>query len=209
MDDEKIKKAFQNVKQDIDSIKFTLDSLKKEIFDLNSSIKTQRNTSTQTTENSTTSTQSSTQIDFFKPLKHQNPLISIGNEGVPTDRQTDRQTDRHKKINTINEAAEILDSLDNVKKELRLKFKQLTDQEIIIFSTIYQFDEEIGFSDYKTLSKKLSLTESSIRDYVGRLIKKGVPVEKNKVNNKTIQLSISPNLKKIASLSSILQLRDL
>ncbi len=209
MDDEKIKKAFQNVKQDIDSIKFTLDSLKKEIFDLNSSIKSQQNISTQTPENSTISTHSSTQIDFFKPLKHQNSLISTGNEGVPTDRQTDRQTDRHKKINTINEAAEILDSLDNVKKELRLKFKQLTDQEIIIFSTIYQLDEEIGFSDYKTLSKKLSLTESSIRDYVGRLIKKGVPVEKNKINNKNIYLKISENLRRVVSLPTILQLRGL
>ena len=64
-------------------------------------------------------------------------------------------------------------------------------------------------SDYKTLSKRLNLTESSIRDYIGKLIKKGIPVEKIKLNNKNIQLSISPNLKKIASLSTILQLRGI
>ena len=142
--------------------------------------------------------------------------ISTGNGGVPTDRQTDRQTDKntlnypkiYEKL-AVDNAVEILDSLDSLKKEIRLKFKRLTDQEWMIFSTLYQLEEQEGFTDYKTLSKRLKLTESSIRDYIGRLIKKGIPVEKNKVNNKTIQLSISKNLKKIASLSTIIQLRDL
>ncbi|MBU2104789.1 MAG: helix-turn-helix domain-containing protein [Nanoarchaeota archaeon] len=96
-----------------------------------------------------------------------------------------------------------------MKKEIRLKFKRLTDQEILVFSTIYQFDEEKGFSDYKTISERLNLTESSIRDYVRRLIHKGIPIEKTKINNKSIILKISENLKKIATLSTILKLRDL
>ena len=111
--------------------------------------------------------------------------------------------------NSIDNAVNILNSLDNLKKEIRLKFKRLTEQELLIFSTIYQFDEEFGFSDYRGISQKLNLSESSIRDYVQRLIKKGIPIEKNKINNKTIQLSISNNLKKIATLPTILQLRDL
>ena len=80
---------------------------------------------------------------------------------------------------------------------------------MLVFSAVYQLDEENGHTDYKTVSKKLNLTESSIRDYVGRLIKKGVSVEKKRINNKTIQLKISENLKKIASLPTIMQLRDL
>ena len=99
--------------------------------------------------------------------------------------------------------------LDNIKKEIRLKFKRLTDQEVLVFSTLYQINEETGPTDYKTIAKKLGLTESSIRDYIGRLIKKGIPVDKKRINNKIIQLSISQNLKKIASLPTILQLRDL
>jgi hypothetical protein len=51
------------------------------------------------------------------------------------------------------------------------------------------------------------LTESSIRDYIGRLIKKGIPLDKVKINNKTIHISISQNLKKVATLPTILQLR--
>ena len=164
----------------------------------------------------------------------ENKPFSTGNEGVPTDRQTDQQTDRHLENNPktpifpsnlipnpsfkstskltpnpIEDAANILDSLDALKKEIRIKFKQLTDQEVLVFSTLYQLEEEQGQVDYKTLATKLNLTESSIRDYIGRLLKKGIPVEKKKINNKQIQLSISPQLKKVASLSTILQLRDL
>ena len=127
-----------------------------------------------------------------------------------------RQTDRHinsqpkKDRNSFENALKALESLDGVKKEIRLKFKRLTEQEFLVFTTIYQLEnegkEEINYSE---ISQRLGLTESSIRDYVGKLIKKGVPVDKHKINNKTIYLSISQNLKKIASLSTILQLRGL
>ena len=151
----------------------------------------------------------------FKPLKGKNIDISMGNEGVPTDRQTDRQTDRHieniqkRQENPIQDAAKILDSLDSLKKEIRLKFKRLTEKEMLVFSTLYQLDEEEKYADYRSLAQKLNLTESSIRDYVLRLINKGIPVEKKKINNKQIRLSISQNLKRVVSLSSILQLRDI
>ena len=48
-----------------------------------------------------------------------------------------------------------------------------------------------------------------MRNAPNGLIKKGVPISKEKVNNKKILLTISPDLKKIASLSAILQLREL
>jgi DNA-binding MarR family transcriptional regulator len=172
----------------------------------------------------------------FKPQKPPNLPFSTGNEGVPADRQTDQQTDillkNEQKYdfktpqfplenqrnliknpknteNSIENAAEMLKSLDNIKKEIRQKFKKLTEQEWLIFSTIYQLDEEKGESNYREIADKLNLTESSIRDYVARLIKKGIPVEKTKLNNKNIQLKISSNLKRIASLPTIIALRDL
>ena len=188
--------------------------------------------------NSTSSTGYPTDNYPFEGLKPLNPCVSNGNKGVPTNRQTNQQTNQQMNFlsenaqlspdfnplgmqiplksspsilpqNSIDNAVNILNSLDNLKKEIRLKFKRLTEQELLIFSTIYQFDEEFGFSDYRGISQKLNLSESSIRDYVQRLIKKGIPIEKNKINNKTIQLSISNNLKKIATLPTILQLRDL
>ncbi len=175
-----------------------------------------------------------TNQQVFKPLNNQILDISIGNEGVPTDKQTNQQTNQQTKIDSHNQrnssynqkegnqfnnikkqedpidnALIILNSLDNLKKELRLKFKKLTEQEMLVFSNLYQLDSENGYSDYKQLSQKLNLSESSIRDYIGRLIQKGIPIEKIKVNNKNIQLKISQNLKKIASLNTIVNLREI
>jgi DNA-binding MarR family transcriptional regulator len=237
---EQIKEAFNKVKQDIDFLKEEIILLNKELVDTRESLieicEVLRNLSIKNEEskketlkeeipahldqNSAYPSYNPAHNPPYKPLKTQNMDVSIGNQGVPTDRQTIQQTDQqtHKSSynteipfqkDSINNAAQIMESLDNLKKEIRLKFKRLTEQELLVFSTIYQFSEETGYTDYKNLSEKLNLTESSIRDYIGRLIKKGIPVEKVKVNNKTIHLSISQNLKKVASLSTILQLRSI
>jgi hypothetical protein len=173
---------------------------------------------------------SSTGQTYINPRKAKFKVISTGNEGVQTNRQTYKQTDIRQENSSYNQekttsqinfnsqkstndsvnlAGDLLDSLDSIKKELRLKFKRLTDQELTVFSTIYQLEEEFGYSDYKSISKKLNLSESSIRDYVRRLMNKQIPLTKEKINNKEIHLFISPNLKKIASLNTILELRDI
>ena len=149
---------------------------------------------------------------------------SIRNEGVPTNQPTNQQTNQHignegvqhilkhpkeDKISHLEEVSEVLRSLDSIKKELRHKFKRLSKQEMVIFSSIYQLEEQGFVVDYSLLSQKLSLTEISIRDYVRKLIQKKVPIQKIKENNKKITLSIPEELKKIASLNTILQLREL
>jgi len=227
---DKVKDAFRKVRSDIDSLSQEMNKLRNDVYEITEilkqitskiedfSEKTFKNTPTHNPEISTSSTHPSTHQHSLEPLKALNSPISTGNQGVPTDRQTDRQTDKNTQNplnetnigqNIIDHAAEILDSLDSAKKEIRLKFKRLTDQELLVFSTLYQFDEEFGYTDYKALAKHLNLTESSIRDYVGRLIKKNIPVEKVRINNKNIHLKVSDNLKKIASLQTILHLKDL
>ena len=149
-------------------------------------------------------------------LKGPNTALSTGNEGVPTDRQTDRQTNQQTQIQEENieqnlkKAQEILNSLDYLKKEIRQKFKKLTPQEMTIFSSIYQLSEEDpDNANYKQIAKNLKLSESSIRDYVLRIISKGIPIKKQKIDNKKVILSVSNELKKIATLSTIIQLREL
>jgi len=220
-----IKDSFNKVKEDMNSLKQEINFLRESLSETRGQIKDiceilnkiiEKQASTHSLLNQTLSTHSSTLPQEIGGLKSQNLAISTGNEGVPTDRQTNQQTDKQtqkqEKIQerfSVDNAARILESLDSIKKEIRFKFKRLTEQEWLIFSTLYQLDEQYGPTEYKTLSERLKLTESSIRDYIRRLIKKGIPVEKTKINNKTIQLSISQNLKKIASLSTIIQLRDL
>jgi len=224
---DQIKEAFQKVKQDIDFLKKEAEDLKIDLVKTRGKLieiceiiqkmneKLEKTVSTQRHIIPASSTPPSTHHLPLEAPNRQNLGISTGNEGASTDRQTDRQTDRHiqnkpkKEENSIENALEVLNSLDNLKKEIRLKFKRLTDQELLIFSTIYQLEEEEGYANYRLISEKLNLTESSVRDYVGRLIKKRIPVEKKRINNKTIQLNISQNLRKIAPLSTILQLRDL
>ena len=233
---DQIKEAFGKVKADMDLINREILSLKKGFNEMKEmllslctvieglerkkeQLPTTELPSTHNLQMTTTPAYTPTDNPLFKPQEAQNLPFSTGNGGVPTDRQTDRQTDQqtqkgpentqNNNKNSFNNASEILSSLNSLKKELRLKFKRLTDQEFLVFSTLYQLDEEGGHSDYKLIARRLGLTESSIRDYVGRLIIKGIPVEKAKINNKTIQLSLSSNLKKIASLSTIMQLREI
>jgi hypothetical protein len=209
--DDNIKSAFQKVKQDIDFLKQEFVSLKQELRGIIEKLspKAETKTPAHPPQNPAYPTDIPTHNTTFKPLNTQNMGISIGNGGVPTDKQTNRQTNQHTENTYFGDALEILNSLDNIKKDLRNKFKRITDQEFLVFSTLYTLSEELDFVDYKTLALKLHLTESSIRDYVGRLIRKGIPVEKTKINNKIIQLSVSDKLKKIAPLPVIFQLREL
>jgi DNA-binding NarL/FixJ family response regulator len=228
-----LESEISSVKQGLVETRKSLVDLCELVRQLNEKIKTtdkQTDTSTPKQEVSTYSTHNSTNNTRLKALKHQYLGISTGNKGASTDRQTLRQTDRQTPISSYNQeninknknnqeiefqkdtfdqAIKALDSLDSAKKEIRLKFKRLTDQEWTIFSVIYQIEQEQGYADYRTVADRLNLTESSIRDYVGRLIKKDIPLTKQRVNNKNIQLNVSENLKKIANLSTIIQLREL
>ncbi len=162
-----VKEAFQKVREEIDSLKQEVSILRESMVDLCEIIKnleekkefSQEIASTDQQTNQPTDRQinpadrqiTSTDNALFTPLNAQNMLISTGNRGVPTDRQTNQQTNQQtrftlkKEENALFEATEMLNSLDNIKKEIRLKFKRLTDQEVLVFSAIYQFEEERGF----------------------------------------------------------------
>jgi len=251
MKEEKLREAFSRIKEDFLNIRKEISEVRGQLFELNNlmkllneeivslklekiaenPLKTALKTSTHNTTdnfknktNPVTTTHNTTDPQEIEGLKAPNLGISIGNEGVPTDRQTDRQTDQqthfshkyprdyHEKPiqEQISEASEILDSLDNIKKEIRRKFKKITKQEMLVFSTIYQLEEQDQEGvDYKKISRKLRLSESSIRDYTQRMINKGIPISKEKMNNKKILLHISPELKKIATLETITKLREI
>ena len=238
MNQDKIKHAFLRAKQDIFLLKNEINQLRLELNELKQLIKSQipqdnsrnspyiyqkpastSNFNTQTYP--VTSTDTSTVPQEIEGLRSPNLSSSTGNRGASTDRQTDTSTDNYTEKgpfstnfnsieSNIQEASEILDSLDRLKKEIRHKFKRVTAQEMVVFSTIYQLeDQNTSEITYKLLASYLKLSESSIRDYVQRMINKGIPIKKYKINNRKIVLSISSELKKIATLSTIIQLREL
>ncbi len=207
-----IKEAFKNVKEDMDFLFQELQEIKRTL----SEITTQLAKDSPDLVKNPTSNNSSIENLPSKPSKTSISQFSTGNQGVPTNQQTNQQTNQHPpispgntEITNIHKVSEILSSLDELKKEVRFKFKKLTNQEMLIFSTIYQLEEEGFVVDYNTISNKLNLSEISIRDYVRKITKKGIPLNKLKENNKKIVFSIPQDLKKIASLNTIISLREL
>ena len=268
--DESIKQAFSRVKQDIFFLGDELNKLKLVISDMRNELKIITKAFNDIREKEilsvgTTPTHNPTQeqkvptIQQITPthleiptdkllsqvLKSQKMHVSIGNQGVPTDKQTNKQTNQHiiqhtnlqekqqissqlpttkskettnlpttiekaeSRIDHFSKIDELLNSLDALKKELRMKIKRLTNQEMAVFSLLYSLENEGNEVDYPLLSEKLKLSESSIRDYILKLQKKGVPIIKEKLNNKQVILHISNDLKKIASLDTIIKLREL
>src|SRR3990167_7607993 len=182
-----VKEAFSNVKQDISDLKEELEAISSELIELKQIL---------------------------------NPTHIPTH--IPTDRQTNQQTDRHIISNTkspfqasitsppsLKQVSEVLNSLDDLKKDLRRQFKKLTSQEMLVFATIYQLEEEGLIVDYSLISTKLKLSESSIRDYALKIMRKGVPLTKIKENNKKVILSIPLELKKMASLQTLIALREI
>jgi len=226
-----IKEAFARAKQDISELKDGFSQILYEINEIKDVLNTiissqadkQTDTQTDNLKNTIHPQQTLQEEPYFPSITTDNlPLerpitpnytFSTGNEGVPTDKQTDKQTDRHitftEKIDQIDNVSKLLESLDTIKKDIRARFKHLTKQEMLVFSTIYQLEEEGFVVDYPLIAKKLSLSESSIRDYTQKMIKKGIPIQKIKENNKKVILSLSQDLKKIASLQTIIALREI
>ncbi len=212
-----IKEAFQKIKQEIILLKQEIQQLKTSINQVNQS-KIQNKESNQQTDNLT---QNPTPIPMREALETPNFMCSTGNGGVPTDKPTNKPTNQQTNksnnflvyqanFNDFEQAREILNSLDNIKKEIRLKFKRLTNQEMLVFSAIYRLEEQkIEEITHKMLAYLLNLSESSIRDYVNKLIHKGIPILKIRQNNQKILLKISSDLRKIASLSTIIRLREI
>jgi hypothetical protein len=213
-----IKEAFTKIKEDISSLREEISQIKLKIEENSQTIPTHNSAQISRQTDKQTNIQTiPTHNQGVEPIYSQNMNTSIGNEGVPTDKQTNRQTDKQTNNysnNTSNsdfkQANDILDSLDHIKKGIRLKFKRLTPQEMLIFSTLYSLEEQNNTKiTYRTLATLISLSESSIRDYINKLINKGIPIEKIRQNNKTIILKISKDLKNIATLETIQSLREL
>ncbi len=200
-----LKEAFRKIKEDMIFLHKEILILKQEIAGI------KRTPNIQTKEAFSQTQINSIQTDEYpsEAQKSQNLALSTGNKGVQTDRQTNRQTDRQEEISRLEQVSKILESLDEVKKELRAKFKRLTKQEMLVFETIYLLEEKGLLVDYSLIAQKLSLSESVIRDYIKNLTRKGIPLKKIKENNKKIILSIASELKKVTNLETINQLRSL
>jgi len=253
IDEAKIKESFKKIKEDVFFLQQELVVLKQEINQKFDEIKEilQNNVQNNTFNNRINRPDTSLTQDRHSThnpahnlmnyaLKPKDFHSSIGNEGVPADRQqTDnRQTNGLKQTFNIQNEEEIISDfsqssqssssspnfptspdyfkfsspssisnlLNNLKKDLGEKFKRLTKKEFLIFSVLYTLEEETGKVTYSDIAKRTGLTESSIRDYISRLVNKKIPIIKEKINNKLVILRISKELKDLATLDKLSRL---
>ncbi len=159
------------------------------------------------------------EIANLKSIVLLNQTYSTGNRGVQTDiRQTAlRQqenilttTDKEQsnKLGTTLNASEVVNLVNGFKESTQKKFKSLTDREFFVFCIIYGLEEQLGAVTYKDISVKTGLSESAIRDYTRAILKKGISVIKEKHNNKINFFRISPELKSMVSLDSLISFRS-
>lgn len=157
-------------------------------------------------------------IDFLKQLILKS---SIGNKGVQTDSQhiLNSQTientadlgttiAKYTKETKDLEVVEVVNLMNDFKDSIKRKFKSLTDQEFFVFCLIYSLEEQLGAVSYRDIALKAGLTESVIRDYVRHLFSKGIPILKERKNNKLILLKVSPELKSLVSLDALVAIHD-
>ncbi len=211
-----LKEAFFKVRQDIDFLYSELSEIKQLLYELQAQQTIQP---TNQHLNPTYQMPFPTQEMPLNPLIGSKTTVSTGNDGVPTNQQTIQPTNQHPlistpssvndPINNLRRVSEVLATLDDLKKEVRIKFKKLTEQEMLIYSTIYQLEDQGFVVDYAILAQKTGLTEISIRDYIRKILQKDIPLLKLKESNKKVILKIPQDLKRVASLSTINQLRAL
>ncbi|MBI2110540.1 hypothetical protein HYT51_02060 [Candidatus Woesearchaeota archaeon] len=170
---EMIKNSFYNVKEDINELKNDVNHLKQEILALKEEI-----SKIYTLINGKN-------LIYEEKSSKTHPIISYANK--QTNGQTNKQTLKHSPNTQID--ANSLKNLDSL-------FLKLPKREFLFFLTLYQLEEDQEHPiSYLSIANHLKLTEGGARTYSHNLIKKGLPIEKIKLNNKQIILRITPEFR--------------
>jgi len=183
---EKVKLSFKRAKEDISSLKKEIKENKELILIKNDKIELLTK-----------------KIDELSPylLKKQENISeknksSKGNEGV------------YSFIHSFNSYSTAMhsDKLHKFREDLEADFASLSKQEFLTFLTIYQLEEDLGPISYSHIAKHLKLSEGCIRTYVSSLMRKGIPIIKEKINNRFIILKISKDFRDLNLKNKLLDL---
>ena len=215
--DDKIKASFEKVKKDIEFLTEQIIVLRTELEEIKQ-IKTNfRHESSTGNDGVPTDRQTDTPTsNRFPTLVDEtfSPAYLIPTH-IPTQTPTDvQQTDtKLQQSNTYsntsyNQAKELTELVNTLKNDLKTRFRTLTKQEFHIFSMLFTVDKTQKSVTYRDPALKLSLSESSVRDYIQKIIKKGIPIEKEKINNKVTILKIPEEIRNISTLDNLLRIRN-
>ena len=167
---ENVKNSFMKAREHMDTLESSIKAQKTEIQELKDMLKKLLD-------------QKISNYNEFKQKEPSNSEItksSTGNEGA------------YSFIHSFTKHSftDYAQGLDKLEKGLKTLFLRLTKQEFLVFLTIYQLEDEMTHVSYSHIAKKLNLSEGCIRTYVSSIMKKGLPLTKQKINNRYITLHI-------------------
>lgn len=205
IDEERLKRTFEMIRKEISSLNTEIIAMKREILALKNAFENQAHL------RHISGTQNK---PLFKSLNFRRikPYFqsSTRNDGVQALRQQSGNSQAHNLDNSALDketSAQLSTAINNLKTDLKQKFKSLTKQEFLIFSKIYTLQEELNAVTYTDIASQTGLTENAVRDYISRLIHKGIPIIKERINNRQVILKIPQELKKIATLENLTKLK--
>ncbi|MEK6936499.1 MAG: hypothetical protein AABW58_00335 [Nanoarchaeota archaeon] len=199
---EKIKQSFLKVKEDMESLKTQLNEVKSLITEL---IKNQN---------------SEQKLDSKPETTQEVPseMSSTGNQGVYTNihsfihshmhsfnkhsaniQQTNMQTNPQINSHLAKQTQQFPKEWSQANlTDIDSMFLTLTKGEFLCFLTIFQLEEDLNRGvSYLELSRQLSLSEGCIRTYVSQMLKKAVPLQKIRLNNKLTLLLIDKSFRSL------------
>lgn len=168
--DAKVKSSFSKVREDLDSFKKDLESMKNEFLQLKQEIMAKIDELSKKIENK----------DLF--------FVSTGNEGVSA-------YDVQRRTTTYDAVQQRTPSLDQLKREIEEMFLSLTDREFSVFMAVYDLEKEIKDVNYSDVAKRLKIAPARIREHIGSLLRKNLPINKERYYNGKVSLSIKKEFK--------------
>ena len=194
IDEDGVKKAFLKVRDDIQKLEEEIKNQKEVIL---------------------------AQQKVIEALNEQigNVLTPLSNLEANTKDSTKSSTGNEGVLSTVTVTATPLPTLfrqpfDNpntnpITEDIKNKFRSLTEREFAVFMTIYQLEEELNsLVTYSDIAKKLSLSRSSVRDHIGELILKNVPLVKMVSSDRKVSLSIKKDFRDLNIASQLLTFRN-
>ncbi len=133
---------------------------------------------------------------FNQSIKHQsiNQTPQL-NEKIPNNQSFNQS------INQIDEKP-----IKTFAANINQVFLSLSKQELKLFLTIYQLEDEGIEGSYKHLSQRMQLSEPCIRSHLSSLLKKNTPIMKLRLNNNTNLISIRKDFRTLNLKQKIINL---
>jgi hypothetical protein len=215
--DQNLKIAFSKVKEDINNLAEEIKSMKQTISDQNKKInelyskiedfmtiskdpKTESSIGNEGVNQSINHliNQSINQSITNQSLINEKPSKSIEKEEFKPDlstidfNQSINQSSINQSFNqSINQKTELKQLAININQS----FLSLSKQELKLFLTIYQLEDDGIEPLYHILSQKMQLSEHCIRSHISSLMRKNIPIIKTRLNNRINLISIRKDFK--------------